>query len=78
MAHSFPTRRSSDLKAFFKRCEYLKAMEEYTVARNNSGWSLAFGELRHDFVREEFGLVLPASIAGIALVVWVSAGLGVR
>ena len=45
-------------------------MEEYSVARNNSGWSLAFGELRHDFVREEFGLVLPASIAGIALVVW--------
>ena len=35
-----------------------------------SPWSLAFGELRHDFVREEFGLVLPASIAGIALVVW--------
>ncbi|RLT59395.1 MAG: hypothetical protein DWI71_00030 [Chloroflexi bacterium] len=57
-------------KAFFKRGEYLKAMEEYTVARNNSGWSLAFGELRHDFVREEVGLVLPASIAGIALVVW--------
>ena len=57
-------------KAFFKRGEYVAAMQEYEVARNRDGWSLAFGELRHDFIREEFGWVLPVAIGLIVLVTW--------
>jgi tetratricopeptide (TPR) repeat protein len=57
-------------KAFFKRGEYANAMLEYEVARNRDGWSLAFGELRHDFVREEFGWVLPLSIGVAVLAFW--------
>ncbi|MFM7198809.1 MAG: hypothetical protein ACKO2D_13145 [Chloroflexota bacterium] len=57
-------------KAYFKRGEYVNAMREYEVARNRDGWSLAFGELRHDFVREEFGWILPVVIGSAVLVVW--------
>jgi hypothetical protein len=46
-------------KAHFKRGGYVTAMKEYTIARNKDGYSQAFGEWRHDFLREHFGWVLP-------------------
>jgi DNA-binding beta-propeller fold protein YncE len=63
-------------KAFFKRGEYVKAMQEYEVARDRNGWSLAFGELRHEFVREEFGWLLPATIGAIVLMIWTGRRIG--
>jgi tetratricopeptide (TPR) repeat protein len=49
-------------KAYFKRGDYVTAMQEYSVARNKDGYSEAFGEWRHDFLRENFGWVLPLII----------------
>jgi sugar lactone lactonase YvrE len=49
-------------KAYFKRGDYATAMKEYVVARNKDGYSQAFGEWRHDFLRENFGWVLPMVI----------------
>jgi DNA-binding beta-propeller fold protein YncE len=46
-------------KAFFKRGAYVEAMKEYEVARNKDGYSQAFGEWRHGFLRENFGWILP-------------------
>ncbi|HVG95521.1 MAG TPA: hypothetical protein VNK05_01315, partial [Chloroflexota bacterium] len=54
-------------KAAFKRGDYLGAMREYTVARNKDGYSQAFGEWRHDFLRANFAWVLPL----IAFGAWV-------
>jgi hypothetical protein len=51
-------------KAYFKRGDYNTAMKEYIVARNKDGYSQAFGEWRHDFLRENFGWVLPLVIFG--------------
>ena len=51
-------------KAYFKRGDYNTAMKEYMVARNKDGYSQAFGEWRHDFLRENFGWVLPLVIFG--------------
>jgi hypothetical protein len=61
-------------KALFKRGNYLAAMEEYAIARNKDGYSLAFGEWRHDFLRENFGWVLPLVIFAI----WVVSALVTR
>jgi tetratricopeptide (TPR) repeat protein len=49
-------------KAYFKRGDYLAAMREYGIARNHAGFSQAFGEWRHDFLRANFGWVLPLLI----------------
>jgi tetratricopeptide (TPR) repeat protein len=49
-------------KAFFKEGEYLESMREYEIARNHAGYSQAFGEWRHDFLRANFGWVLPLVI----------------
>ena len=46
-------------KAYFKRGDYATAMKEYVVARNKDGYSQAFGEWRHDFLRANFAWVLP-------------------
>jgi sugar lactone lactonase YvrE len=46
-------------KAFFKKGAYVEAMQEYMIARNKDGYSEAFGEWRHDFLRQNFGWVLP-------------------
>ena len=35
------------------------------IARNKDGYSLAFGEWRHDFLRENFGWVLPLVVFAI-------------
>ncbi len=52
-------------KSFFKRGDYVTAMEEYKIARNKDGYSQAFGEWRHDFLRENFGWLLPMVIFAI-------------
>ena len=49
-------------KAYFKKGQYVEAMQEYMIARNKDGYSQAFGEWRHDFLRENFGWVLPLII----------------
>ncbi len=49
-------------KAYFKKGDYVQSMQEYMVARNKDGYSEAFGEWRHDFLRENFGWVLPLII----------------
>jgi DNA-binding beta-propeller fold protein YncE len=49
-------------KAFFKRGAYVEAMKEYEIARNKDGYSQAFGEWRHGFMRENFGWILPLFI----------------
>jgi len=49
-------------KALFKSGEYVGAMKEYQIARNKDGYSTAFGEWRHAFLRENFGWVLPLFI----------------
>ena len=46
-------------KALFKRGQYVQAMNEYEIARNKDGYSQAFGEWRHGFLRENFGWILP-------------------
>ena len=46
-------------KAYFKKGNYVQAMQEYMIARNKDGYSSAFGEWRHDFLRQNFGWVLP-------------------
>jgi tetratricopeptide (TPR) repeat protein len=46
-------------KSYFKRGDYVTAMKEYMIARNKDGYSQAFGEWRHDFLRENFAWVLP-------------------
>ena len=61
-------------KASFKRGNYLAAMQEYMIARNKDGYSQAFGEWRHDFLRENFGWVLPLVIFAI----WVVSTLVIR
>jgi DNA-binding beta-propeller fold protein YncE len=61
-------------KAFFKRGAYIEAMQEYQIARNKDGYSLAFGEWRHSFLRENFGWILPLVI----FAVWVIATLVAR
>jgi DNA-binding beta-propeller fold protein YncE len=52
-------------KAHFKRGAYVEAMAEYMIARNKDGYSQAFGEWRHGFLRENFGWVLPLIIFAI-------------
>lgn len=52
-------------KSFFKRGDYTTAMNEYQIARNKDGFSQAFGEWRQDFLRENFGWLLPMVIFGI-------------
>ncbi len=54
-------------KSHFKLGNYLDAMREYAVARDTDGYSLAFGEYRHDFLRENFGWVMPLLILAIWL-----------
>src|SRR5688572_23117655 len=49
-------------KALFKKGEYVEAMREYAIARNKDGYSQAFGEWRHGFLRENFGWILPLFI----------------
>ena len=49
-------------KALFKKGEYVEAMREYSIARNKDGYSQAFGEWRHGFLRENFGWILPLFI----------------
>ncbi len=51
-------------KSYFKRGDYNTAMKEYMIARNKDGFSQAFGEWRHDFLRENFAWVLPMVIFG--------------
>jgi DNA-binding beta-propeller fold protein YncE len=49
-------------KALFKKGQYVQAMREYEIARNKDGYSQAFGEWRHGFLRENFGWILPLFI----------------
>jgi DNA-binding beta-propeller fold protein YncE len=49
-------------KAMFKQGNYLGAMQEYVIARNKDGYSQAFGEWRHDFLRANFAWILPLII----------------
>ena len=49
-------------KALFKKGAYVEAMKEYAIARNKDGYSQAFGEWRHGFMRENFGWILPLFI----------------
>jgi DNA-binding beta-propeller fold protein YncE len=49
-------------KALFKKGDYVEAMKEYSIARNKDGYSQAFGEWRHGFLRENFGWILPLFI----------------
>ncbi len=49
-------------KADFKKGNYVRSMQEYMIARNKDGYSDAFGEYRHDFLRQNFGWVLPLVI----------------
>jgi DNA-binding beta-propeller fold protein YncE len=51
-------------KAAYRQGDYLRAMEEYKIARNKDGYSQAFGEWRHDFLRENFAWVFPLLIFG--------------
>jgi DNA-binding beta-propeller fold protein YncE len=52
-------------KAAFRRGDYLGAMQEYLIARNKDGYSEAFGEWRHDFLRANFAWVLPLVVFGL-------------
>lgn len=61
-------------KSYFKQGEYVRSMEEYALARNKDGYSKAFAEWRHDFLRENFGWVLPA----VVFLIWLSFTLVVR
>lgn len=61
-------------KAYFKRGDYIIAMQEYAIARNKDGYSLAFGEWRHNFMRENFGWLLPLVI----FFIWVISALVTR
>ncbi len=61
-------------KAYFKQGEYLAAMQEYVVARDTLGYSLAFGEYRHDFLRANFGWVMPL----VVLAIWLGVTLALR
>ncbi|MBI3970263.1 MAG: hypothetical protein HY332_03140 [Chloroflexi bacterium] len=58
-------------KAAFKRGNYIAAMQEYAIARNKDGYSLAFGEWRHEFFRENFGWLMPLVIFFIWVLVTV-------
>lgn len=58
-------------KAFYKKGDYIKAMSEYAIARNKDGYSVAFGDWRHDFLRENFGWVFPL----VVFAIWVSSAL---
>jgi len=49
-------------KSYFKRGDYNTAMREYMIARNKDGYSQAFGEWRQDFLRVNFGWLLPMVI----------------
>jgi hypothetical protein len=40
-------------------------MQEYMIARHKDGYSLAFGEWRHEFLRENFGWLLPLVVFSI-------------
>jgi DNA-binding beta-propeller fold protein YncE len=51
-------------KAAYRQGDYLRAMEEYKIARNKDGYSQAFGEWRHDFLRENFAWVFPLLVFG--------------
>jgi hypothetical protein len=51
-------------KTAYRQGDYLTAMDEYRIARNKDGFSQAFGEWRHDFLREHFGWVFPLLIFG--------------
>ena len=61
-------------KAFYRQGEYQQAMAEYALARDSQGYSRAFGEYRHDFVRANFGWVMPLVI----LTVWLLTTLLIR
>src|SRR5207253_2908074 len=58
-------------KAFFKQGDFVDAMGEYAIARNKEGYSDAFGDWRHDFLRENFGWVFPLVI----FTIWVASAL---
>jgi len=56
-------------KAYFKRGDYARSMQAYVLARDKNGYSLAYGEWRHEFLRENFGWVLPLAIFSIWLAI---------
>jgi DNA-binding beta-propeller fold protein YncE len=58
-------------KAFYKKGDFVSSMNEYAIARNKDGYSLAFGDWRHDFLRANFGWVFPMLI----FTVWVVSSL---
>lgn len=53
-------------KAYYKQGQYLKAMEHYKIANDKEGYSDAFREYRHDFIREKFSFIV---LAGIILLI---------
>lgn len=55
-------------KAFMKLEEWEQARGEYRFAENRVGYSEAFGELRHDWVRANFGLTVLGIVALIGIV----------
>lgn len=56
-------------KAYMKLEEFDKALQAYHYARNRDGYSEAFGELRHAWVRANFGLAVLLIAAFILLIV---------
>jgi len=62
-------------KAYMKLEEYDNALRAYHYARNRDGYSEAFGQLRHAWVRANFGLTVVLIIAFILLIVGIVKGL---
>lgn len=58
-------------KSYYKQGNYVAAMQEYAIARNKDGYSQAFGDWRHDFLRENFGWVFPL----VVLAIWLATSL---
>lgn len=55
-------------KNFMKLEQWDKALAEYRFAENRDGFSTAFSELRHDYVREHFGTAILFILLGLVAV----------
>jgi hypothetical protein len=58
MNRSFALANRGMGKSYFKNEKYEKAMSEFHAAKDRENYSKAFGELRHEYARAHFGLVV--------------------
>ncbi|MBE3583563.1 MAG: hypothetical protein IMX01_05555 [Limnochordaceae bacterium] len=54
---------------YYREQQYRRAMEEYRLAHDKAGYSMAFGELRKEWLRAHFGLAIVLVVGALVLAI---------